>query len=246
MKYDITAKRLRDALDSSGMIPQELSEKSGVGKSSISQYINGSHKPSNIASGKMAEVLDVSPLWLMGFDVPRESDAKRFSAYADKFNELHPSLPTVEEKEILNNYRKLSSTDQELVNTIMRRLLKGKPLAETKRYVYFNRIAAAGTGFLFDDIPSSTVEVPVMENADYVIGVNGSSMEPTYYDGDMLYVQKANTIRQGEIGIFTMCGECFVKELGPDGLISHNKQYPNIPGSEDIRCVGRVIGKVVM
>lgn len=69
MKNKETALRLRTALQNINMKPQELAEKSGVSKSSISQYVNGSHAPSNISSGKMAKILKVNPLWLMGFDV---------------------------------------------------------------------------------------------------------------------------------------------------------------------------------
>lgn len=72
MKNELTAKRLRLALSNKNMKPQELADKSEVNKASISQYINGSHKPSNISAGKMGDVLDVEPLWLMGFDVPME------------------------------------------------------------------------------------------------------------------------------------------------------------------------------
>lgn len=74
MKNEITAKRLSLALSNANMKPQELSNKSGVSKASISQYINGSHAPSNISSGKMASILKVNPLWLMGFDVPMTED----------------------------------------------------------------------------------------------------------------------------------------------------------------------------
>ena len=72
MKHELTAKRLSKALSDSGMVAQELATKSGVSKASISQYVNGSHKPSNISAGKMANVLGVNPMWLMGFDVPME------------------------------------------------------------------------------------------------------------------------------------------------------------------------------
>lgn len=74
MKYELTAKRLKQALNNRNMIPQELAEQSKVNKASISQYINGSHAPSNISSGKMGPVLGVNPLWLMGFDVPMIPD----------------------------------------------------------------------------------------------------------------------------------------------------------------------------
>lgn len=70
MKNRLTAKRLRIALSNANMKPQQLADSSGVSKSSISQYVNGFHAPSNISSGKMASVLNVNPLWLMGFDIP--------------------------------------------------------------------------------------------------------------------------------------------------------------------------------
>lgn len=72
MKYPETARRLKETMDECGIISQELADKSGVHKSSISQYLSGSHKPSNISSGKMATVLNVNPVWLMGFDVPKQ------------------------------------------------------------------------------------------------------------------------------------------------------------------------------
>lgn len=74
MKNEITAKRLTLALSNLNMKPQELADKSGVSKASISQYVNGSHAPSNISSGKMASILKVNPLWLMGFDVSMSED----------------------------------------------------------------------------------------------------------------------------------------------------------------------------
>ena len=74
MKNPITAKRLAQALSNKNMIPQELANASGVSKASISQYLNGSHAPSNISSGKMAKILNVNPVWLMGFDVPMNED----------------------------------------------------------------------------------------------------------------------------------------------------------------------------
>ena len=74
MKYPETAKRLSYILNLRKMKPQELANKSGVGKSSISQYLNGNHEPQNTNAGAMAEVLHCNPMWLMGFDVPMEEN----------------------------------------------------------------------------------------------------------------------------------------------------------------------------
>ena len=74
MKNPETAKRINHILDLRGITQMELATMSGVGKASISQYVNGSHAPSNISAGKMASVLNVNPVWLMGFDAPMELD----------------------------------------------------------------------------------------------------------------------------------------------------------------------------
>ena len=86
MKNEITSKRLQSAMDQQHMKAQELSTRSGLNKASISQYINGTHAPSNISAGKMAAVLNVNPVWLMGYDVPMARDTMQgpVSYYMDE------------------------------------------------------------------------------------------------------------------------------------------------------------------
>lgn len=81
MKNNITSKRLAQALSNRNMRPQDLANASGVSKASISQYLNGAHAPSNLSSGKMGKVLNVDPLWLMGFDVPMISSEQDGPSY---------------------------------------------------------------------------------------------------------------------------------------------------------------------
>ena len=71
-------------------------------------------------------------------------------------------------------------------------------------------------------------------------------MEPTYYDGDKLLVKKQSELNIGDIGVFIINGESFVKELGKDKLISHNKQYQDIHCSDydNMTTVGKVIGSI--
>lgn len=126
-------------------------------------------------------------------------------------------------------------------------IIEFESIQETRRstYTYYQRLASAGTGeYIFADVPTDTIEAPYMEYADFIIGVNGDSMEPTYCDGDKVYVEKRQVVEVGDIGIFMVNNECFIKEAGRDGLISHNKKYRMIPGSEHIICVGKVLGRV--
>lgn len=71
MKYEITAKRIREAMSDMGMTQQELADKSKIGKSSISHYVNGTNEPGNKYAYALAEALKVNPAWLMGLDVPK-------------------------------------------------------------------------------------------------------------------------------------------------------------------------------
>lgn len=76
---DTIANRLRMALDMRSMKQSELSELTGIGKSSISTYLRGSYIPKQKNIYKMAKVLNVNESWLMGKNI----DSTRTSAYAD-------------------------------------------------------------------------------------------------------------------------------------------------------------------
>ena len=86
----ITAQRLRDAMYEANLKPSELSRLSGVSKSSISQYLKGTCIPSNLSAQAMGNILDVNPLWLMGFSeeyLPRDGNGltTRVLSYVENF-----------------------------------------------------------------------------------------------------------------------------------------------------------------
>lgn len=76
----------------------------------------------------------------------------------------------------------------------------------------------------------------------YIATVSGDSMEPTYHDGDKLFIRACEEIEIGQIGVFLMDGQQWVKERGDGVLISHNTNYDPIPMREDIKCQGLVLG----
>lgn len=116
MKNELTAKRIQLALSNSNMKPQELADKSGIGKASISQYVNGSHAPGNISAKKIGKILNVNPLWLMGFDVPMEQEIvnnvkeelPKIMQYYEQLNDIgkHEATKRVEEMTHAPQYAK--------------------------------------------------------------------------------------------------------------------------------------------
>lgn len=72
MRNPETARRLKEAMEDKNISSRTLSEKAGVSESSISQYLHGLFAPKNKTAAKLADVLQVNPMWLMGFDVKKE------------------------------------------------------------------------------------------------------------------------------------------------------------------------------
>ena len=62
--------RLREALEARNMRAVDLMEKAGVPKSAISFYLSGKSQPKADRLYKIAQALDVSETWLLGYDVP--------------------------------------------------------------------------------------------------------------------------------------------------------------------------------
>jgi phage repressor protein C with HTH and peptisase S24 domain/DNA-binding XRE family transcriptional regulator len=117
---------------------------------------------------------------------------------------------------------------------------------------YYHRSVSAGSGeYLLDDTASSQLvlwDTKESRLADFAIGINGDSMEPTFYDGDIVLVKKQEDIAVGEIGIFIINNDSFIKKAGKDRLISINKEYKDIIVNEydKVVCVGKVLGKAAI
>lgn len=64
--------RLKKALSERGFTQQDLADKTGISKSSISQYLSGYAKPKDDRVYAISLALDINEAWLLGYDVPME------------------------------------------------------------------------------------------------------------------------------------------------------------------------------
>lgn len=115
---------------------------------------------------------------------------------------------------------------------------------------FYRTPASAGSGsWLSDETPVEYTNVPKNEKtsaADFMLEVRGDSMQPKFFDGDCVLVKQTNSIYEGEIGVFILNNESYIKKMGRKELISLNPAYQPIKLREydDIRCAGKVIGTV--
>ena len=87
------------------------------------------------------------------------------------------------------------------------------------------------------------------EDTTFGVRISGDSMEPEFHDGQIAWVLQQESVANGEIGIFALNGEAYIKKLQNDKdgifLISLNEKYAPIKVGENDRLdiFGKVLGK---
>ncbi len=173
--------------------------------------------------------------------------------------EKSPPLPE-DELELLKYYKELPDREQQrligrasALAEVYKEQVEAEELEEPTikiRHSYYK--VSAGTGYNLNDGDQwDTIEVPdtpEANKADFALTISGDSMEPVYYDGDIVLVKSQPAIDNGEIGIFIIEDNGYIKKYGGDKLISLNAKYDDIMFSDydpdDIRCMGLVIGRI--
>lgn len=84
MKQSDFASRLSQALEARGMKAADLSKKTKVAEGTISCYINGRYEAKQNRVQVFAEALNVNSAWLMGYDVPMETESQHSVAPASR------------------------------------------------------------------------------------------------------------------------------------------------------------------
>ncbi len=233
------AKRLKEARLARGLSQRDIAAAAGIDHTSYSSYETGRRQP----------------------DLPRlRSLAKALEVSADWFLELDARI-TPEESAHIKKYRLLDLHGRELVDLVLDKEYGRMTAPQAVRdeaqggwITYINcydLAVSAGSGEPWADAGYKTrLEIPeaqVPENAHFCVRVNGDSMEPAYRDGDIVFVQRLEgSVQEGEIGIFFLNGDGYIKRLAPKALESLNPRYDPIPlhDFDDLRCQGRVLGKL--
>lgn len=108
-KVSSFSERFKEALEIKNIKAIEISEKTGISESTLSQYKGGYSKPKDKRLALIANALDVDPAWLMGLNVPMKS-TKYASIEDSEIIEQFKSLPP-EKKAEFRNFLKFLQSD---------------------------------------------------------------------------------------------------------------------------------------
>lgn len=70
-RVDTTANRIRIAMDDAGKRQADLVRETGIDKGALSHYLKGRYEPKQDVVYKLAVALNVSEMWLWGYDCPK-------------------------------------------------------------------------------------------------------------------------------------------------------------------------------
>lgn len=216
-----------------------------LGKSHLSEYVNGKTTPDSDKIFLLAKTLEVSEPWLMGYDV-----------------DINPSNsidnPTEDmEVNLVNNYRTLSTEGKHTLVDFSDALVRdenNKVKEDIELYsVDVTEAVAAGIGYRYGNNETTTyyTDRSDLKGYDYATLVRGDSMYPTFKDGDIVLIRSGYDNVNGDVYVIDYDGKSYVKKLYNDGdrfrLVSINENYNpiriNVPIEDG--AYFNIVGKVV-
>ena len=223
-----------------GMTIDELAEKSGVAKGTLDNM-----KAIARALGKRLADFDDEPELADLFSSSEQNHIKKYRALDPYGKEAVDGVLDVEYRRCEEDRRARDAA------VFMKNREKTEPAEESRPSLSLHRpysavAAAEGSGaFLLDDgYDEITVELNrYTQQADVILKVVGRSMEPAISNGDCVLVRRQPSVNIGEIGVFIIDGQGYLKESAPDKLLSLNPEVDDVTFGDQqiVECYGKFI-----
>jgi len=243
--------RITLARESSGLTQKDLASAMGISPSTLNGYEKGNHDPKSDGLAAIATICGVTVDYLLGLsDSPRPQHATNNPAPPQNKNST-PGPYTAEVE--VAKYKRLDRHGKQVVCAVIseeEKRMDAEHQRQEPNKIYpinaYLQTASAGCGDFTDDASYDVIDLVKRppNGTAFIITLNGDSMEPTYHDGDKLFIKSQNDVKVGDIGLFAIGPDIYVKEQGVDCLISHNPKYPSKRPYMDtvVKVYGKVLG----
>lgn len=247
----IVANNIKKLVQEKGITQKELAKAIGMSQNIITEYVKLRSFPPAGVIQKMADYFgvnksDIDTTWKPSHsDIINEIVATSAKLTRPRQEIVLDTAETQFDKQKAEEYFEKNAIDMFTLDDY-------KNKVKTVTLDFYDDPASAGTGYYLENDNKSTVTLPlfaVPDSSDFVITIAGNSMEPEYHDKDYVFVQQTFDVFEGDIGIFVVDGESYIKELRDEGgkicLHSLNEEYEDriIEESQYFRVVGKVIGR---
>ena len=259
--------KLRTARINSGFTQQEAAEITGIKYKTISDYENGKSRPDVEKLSLLCMAYNISADYFINVNLKNRKESSfsqnelsllsnycALDIYGQKTVRYVIESEQYRMKEQKKNMFMKEKQASYLCSPVERNYPEGIYALEDFKDEE-NRVSmpvydfgvSAGTGVFLDNPCYEVISMPedrLSRKANFALWVIGDSMEPRFHDGDLVLVKIQPSVEPGEIGIFVLNGEGYIKKFGGDKLISLNPVYEPIIITEDdaLYCKGKVIG----
>ena len=245
IEFKAIGNRIQQALELRGMRQSELSEKTGIAKSSISEYIAGKNDPKHSKLYKIADALHVNVGWLLGGEESMEPIETGFGL-------SHGEIEMVKKFRTLDNHGRhtvsiLLDAEYSRVQQIIA-VSKGEEIGEAQT-IAIPILRDALSKKVIGTVPFVSKET---EENLFALKVTRDSMAPRIAPGDTVIVRKQNDVESGDIAVVLLDGvQVVCKQIIKDGetlrLVPFNSKYKErIFTTEDVKKKRfEVLGRVV-
>ena len=192
----------------------------------------------------LSQLFNVSSDYLLGLSIEKKANIKQNDLISNIL-ETSKKLKVNRQENVLN-YANAELKEQKASNS---KVMEISDYQTEKEYPYYDDAVSAGTGQYIGISQKETITLPVDFDADFVVPVYGDSMEPDYHDGDYIFVKLSVDLSDGDIGVFELYGDTYVKQLVIEDdhayLHSLNKKYKDmlVDADSDFRIIGKVVGR---
>lgn len=238
---------------------QELTKHLNLNSVAYSEWKSGKSKSYRKYLIEISEFFNVSLDYLV-YGKEKSTPTNKLATNEQELLEHYKKLPEKEQIKLLGRVEVLAELAEE-------ERKKSKPAPQSKRSKpadeeppktitlhKYKDAASAGKGVELGDGEYEEITVlktTLTERADIAIRVSGDSMEPKFYDEDIVLVILTPSVDPGDIGIFQITENDgsingYIKKMGCGKLISLNPKRDDILFEEgmEVLTVGRVIGKL--
>ena len=263
-------KNLKDFRKSLGMTQKEFAASLSIAHTTYSGYETGVREPKSDFWIAVAKKYGVTIDYLMGYsnDPHKTGTTKKASSLPDEalkvakdYNGLDSHGKSMTRLVISEEQKRMDEEARtaEAVSAPPPTVVPFTPKKKTTHrgivtLEVYEEPAAAGTGNFASDAPASHMEqYPekyVPDHTDFGVIISGQSMEPKYPDKAVVFVKSTQVVEPGEIGIFLLDGQTYIKQLQVDpetGAVSLHSLNPERSDIEvepyaDFRTFGKVLG----
>ena len=237
-----------------GWTKKEFSARIGKTQQTVGKWENGSNAPTFKDLVKLVGLFGVTSDYLLGL-----SDSPSKYAY--------PPINDNKQEQVEEMFKELDEGNQDATVDFIENRLDNQHISKeikendlkkqiginderpTKRISIYARVNSQG--FELSEVPVDCLDYPVpIPVHDIAMKVVGKSMEPSFFDDEVLFIMKDSILRAGDISIVQINSRFFVMKVGQnrengDILLNPlNSDKPPITLSENDDFI--IFGKVVL